>query len=329
MIALRKDVKVGFTIGGVVLGVFGVYLGLSALAGEKPNGSMTGANLQITPFTPTPASVAVTDRTPTRVADSTPKAAATPIVTNPTPPALANPSEQLVVPQNGGQDLWGNAFETGSVQPVVTVTPDARVAGSNAPKPADVVSAINQPEKAGTSGISSTPARSETGTATASTNEPSGSLTSQTSSTLLTPADTTTSSAQETQTHTVEVGETFSSIAAIYYGDSKYFKSIVDANPQLDPSKLKPGMKVTVPPLARKEPRSDTTDVPAASSIDPNTQYVVKSGDSLSKIATTLYGDQNMWQKIYDFNKSTIGDSPAKLKLGMVLKLPTPPTRKQ
>jgi nucleoid-associated protein YgaU len=36
-----------------------------------------------------------------------------------------------------------------------------------------------------------------------------------------------------------------------------------------------------------------------------------------------------MWQKIYDLNKSKIGDSPARLKLGTVLDLPSPPTQRQ
>lgn len=323
MIALRKDVKVGFAIGGIALGVFGVYLALSALAGQKPDSSMTGANLQLTPFG-SAAPTTVVDRSRT-----TPEQGVLPRTQPQTPanagPTMANPTQQVTVAEsNNGGDIWGNAFETGKLHPVVTVTPEAgKAATGNAPRPADVISAINQPQS--NDRPSSTDTRKpETGSNVANASDPSGSLLDPTQSSL---TRSNSADASGTRTHTVEVGETFSSIAATYYGDSKYYKQIADANPQIDANRLKPGMVVKVPPLAKKEPRSDTLDVPADSRIDPTKQYIVKPGDSLNRIASTLYGDSTMWQKIYDLNKSKIGESPAKLKLGMVLDLPTPPTR--
>ncbi len=38
--------------------------------------------------------------------------------------------------------------------------------------------------------------------------------------------------------------------------------------------------------------------------------YTVVSGDYLGKIARKVYGDPNQWQKIYNANKSIIGDNP-------------------
>lgn len=326
MIALRKDVKVGFTIGGIALGVFGVYLALSALAGPKPDTSLTGANLQLTPFGGSSSPTGVADRTPTNS-----QQVSAPRLPAPQPvnagPAVANPQQQLSSTEASTADIWGNAFETGKLHPVVTVTPDAgSTPTTNAPKPAEVITAITNPpaakDETASGAVSSSP---EAGTRTASAADPSGSIVDLTQSSLTkTPIGTSDTSVQS---HTVEVGETFSSISASYYGDAKYFKLLVDANPQIDPNKLKPGVQIKVPALSKKEPKSDTVDVPAESRIDPSKQYIVKSGDSLSKIASTLYGDQNMWQKIYDLNKSTIGDSPARLKLGMVLNLPSPPSR--
>lgn len=320
MIALRKDVKVGFTIGGIALGVFGVYLALSALAGPGPDTSMTGANLQLTPFGGSNTPTTVVDRTRTSpAASSTPRTPSTPVNTG---PALANQPQQVRGAESSNADIWGNAFETGKLQPVVTVTPEAaKTPSGGAPKPAEVITAITQPPTENNAGASKT--QTPTQTASADT---SGSLldlpqSSLTKSTPEVPA------AAPAQSHTIQLGETFSSISAEYYGDAKYYKALVDANPQVDPNKLKPGIVIKVPPLAKREPRSDTVDVPSISKIDPTKQYVVKSGDSLSRIATTLYGDQNMWQAIYDLNKTTIGDSPARLKLGMVLNLPSPPTR--
>ena len=44
MVALRKDVKVGLTIGAIAVSVVGVYAGLSALAGEKPAANIATLN---------------------------------------------------------------------------------------------------------------------------------------------------------------------------------------------------------------------------------------------------------------------------------------------
>lgn len=52
--------------------------------------------------------------------------------------------------------------------------------------------------------------------------------------------------------------------------------------------------------------------------------YVVKSGDSLSKIAKDVYDDGKKYMKIYEANKATIGDNPDKIKPGQKLLLPNP-----
>jgi len=50
--------------------------------------------------------------------------------------------------------------------------------------------------------------------------------------------------------------------------------------------------------------------------------YVVKSGDSLSKIAKQKYGDAKAWKRIFEANKDTIKD-PDKIFPGQKLKLPS------
>ena len=49
--------------------------------------------------------------------------------------------------------------------------------------------------------------------------------------------------------------------------------------------------------------------------------YVVKSGDSLSKIAAEVYGDADRWQEIFEANKDKITD-PNVIPLGQELHIP-------
>ncbi|MET0548268.1 MAG: LysM peptidoglycan-binding domain-containing protein [Xanthomonas sp.] len=49
--------------------------------------------------------------------------------------------------------------------------------------------------------------------------------------------------------------------------------------------------------------------------------YVVKPGDSLSKIAKLHYGDGNAWTRIFEANRDVLVD-PDKIYPGQTLKLP-------
>ena len=50
--------------------------------------------------------------------------------------------------------------------------------------------------------------------------------------------------------------------------------------------------------------------------------YVVKPGDSLSKISKDVYDNGGLYQKIYEANKTTIGDNPNMIKPGQKLLIP-------
>ncbi|MGV1107738.1 LysM peptidoglycan-binding domain-containing protein [Xanthomonas translucens] len=49
--------------------------------------------------------------------------------------------------------------------------------------------------------------------------------------------------------------------------------------------------------------------------------YVVKSGDSLSKIAKLHYGEGNAWTRIFEANRDVL-DDPDNIYPGQTLKLP-------
>jgi nucleoid-associated protein YgaU len=63
-------------------------------------------------------------------------------------------------------------------------------------------------------------------------------------------------------------------------------------------------------PGSRVGPPAQNTPVTGASAPEPKTQrdYVIQSGDSLSKIAKRFYGNATDWQKIYQANRDKIKD---------------------
>jgi nucleoid-associated protein YgaU len=62
------------------------------------------------------------------------------------------------------------------------------------------------------------------------------------------------------------------------------------------------------------------SEPPAAE--DPYAQfYVVKKGDSLSKIAEEFYGDKMLYPKIFEANRHLLTD-PDKIKPGQKLRIP-------
>jgi nucleoid-associated protein YgaU len=132
---------------------------------------------------------------------------------------------------------------------------------------------------------------------------------------------------ESSRTHTIAAGETFVSIARAVYGDGKYFKAIVDANPNVDPGRLKPGMTIQLPPAsqvkeARKTSRSSGASSSTSALSSDRKSYTVQKNDSLYKIAKKVYGNGSKSDDLYAANKQTIGPDSTRLRVGMVLTLP-------
>lgn len=349
MVALRKDVKLGLTLGGIVLSVVGVYVGLSALAGDSSNGNGSGAPLMAegTPASGSKSTAVVSN--PTNTGTPPPTRIDNPQATDPTmarvnqtnaePPVgpgsvAMNQPLNTPAPANGGSvDPWDTAFSSGQLSgtPSVTQTPTPGGVATNQPRtgptqaPSDIINSLQNPptNTSGSTTVTPPPA----GTNIATIRDGSGNLTGpNTTSTL-----TTQSPAAGESKHVVANGETLSTIAAEHYGSSKYFQLIADANPSVNPNRLKIGQELRIP---ARPANAEPSNAAAASAqlangtIDPTRQYVVKGNDSLHKIASTLYGDSGQWERIYNANKAQIGNDPARLKLGMVLTLPEAPTQR-
>jgi nucleoid-associated protein YgaU len=137
-------------------------------------------------------------------------------------------------------------------------------------------------------------------------------------------------SASTARTHTVRPGETLSSIAKAVYGDARQYKTILAANPGLDPAKMRAGTVIQLPAASSIKAKESAKKNDAASggvrAVSDSKTYVVQSGDSLYRITRKLYGTSENQEKLYELNKQTIGPDSTRLKPGMVLKLPAAPT---
>lgn len=136
----------------------------------------------------------------------------------------------------------------------------------------------------------------------------------------------------EAGTYTVRPGDTLSSISNNVYGSPNFWSKIAQANPNVNPNRLRVGQVLVIPPESevRGSGRAEATSGERASGSalvrDPQREYQVVPGDSLSRISQQLYGTPNRWREIYELNRDAIGPSPTRLRVGMVLKLPAPPT---
>jgi len=115
----------------------------------------------------------------------------------------------------------------------------------------------------------------------------------------------------EAKTHTVKKGEILGDISRTYYGSSKHWRKIAEAN-NIKAEGLQEGMKLTIPAL----------DVAPVSATDTGTAdagtYVVKKGDSYYKIAKKELGDASRYKELERLN----GVAAEDLREGQKIKLP-------
>lgn len=131
--------------------------------------------------------------------------------------------------------------------------------------------------------------------------------------------------------HIVQPSETMQSIASRYLGSRDKWSVIARANPFVDPEKLKPGQSIRIP----KDPDNiqgritgrTTPDGVVESHTYPEPrviEYVIRPGDSLSRIAQRIYGSARHARFIYENNREIL-KSMDDISVGQLLKLPPLP----
>lgn len=142
------------------------------------------------------------------------------------------------------------------------------------------------------------------------------------------------------RTHTIQSGDTFTSLAVKYLGHAKYTNLVIKANPGKDPRRLYVGSKVNIPPLPGGPATKNGTPgvlsdqgTPAAAGgrpivwetvppPDPRRSYVVQPGEGWYDLARKFLGDGKDYPELYEYNKERVGGDPDLLRAGTIIELP-------
>lgn len=149
------------------------------------------------------------------------------------------------------------------------------------------------------------------------------------------------------RTHVIKKGDTYSSLAAEYYGSTKYVKHIEKANPGKSATKLYIGAKIVIPEpptgaTVKAASGATTADAPKATPVappagasaakarstyvvppvDPGRSYTVQPGEGWFDLAAKFLGKGENYPKLYEYNKERVGGNPDMLRAGTVIELP-------
>lgn len=123
--------------------------------------------------------------------------------------------------------------------------------------------------------------------------------------------------------YTIKSGDTLSTIAGEFYKDTRKWKAIADANPGIDPSRLKIGQVIKIPAEGGVARQATTVaERASAASKSSGSTHTVAKGETLAAIAERYLGSKGAWKRLYEANKATVGNDPAKLKVGTKLVIP-------
>ena len=157
------------------------------------------------------------------------------------------------------------------------------------------------------------------------------------------------------KSYTIRPGDNFHTLAKRLYGAERFWTDIAQANPSVDPVRLKVGQVIRLPVSGDDQHTGDGTATGAtasgsaagagtmserasgaggggvtssagsaeSASSSGATRHTVRSGETLSTIAKKYYGSVNKWELILRANRDQLSD-PRDLQPGMTLVIPAP-----
>jgi nucleoid-associated protein YgaU len=351
---MRKDLKIGMAIGALLLVVLVVYLAVPKSADTTDVAQDTAQVPEGQPAAEQQGEPAGNEAAPAGTPATVGELASSGSEAN--APAAAEPADPFApgadaadaqasaadAAGTGEGTNWAKLLETGEM-PSRTITPTLSAssivppaAGNAAPPagPADAPAA--QDAVAETASDVTT----DRGTPSGGAASPTTAKAEPDRTSLVVderPAKRETPGTGNARTHRIAKGETFAKIAETLYGDQRFYLEIEKANPDIDPARLRPGMVINLPDVgaakrssgggspSSPDDRAMTAGGRQERELDPEKEYKVRPGDSLYVIAKRVYHNSAMSDEIYELNKGAIGDDPARVKVGMVLKLPPKP----
>ena len=114
------------------------------------------------------------------------------------------------------------------------------------------------------------------------TNVPSTNISVATSNTVPTPPPESVPTASPATDYVIVKGDTFSTVAKKFHVS---LKGLEDANPSVEPTKLKIGQMLHIPPATASTATNTGATAAVSSDSSAGQTYTVKSGDSLTKIS--------------------------------------------
>lgn len=112
--------------------------------------------------------------------------------------------------------------------------------------------------------------------------------------------------------YTIQKGDTFSTIAPKF---NVSVKALQTANPTVDPAKLQIGKKINIPAATAPTTTAPASGATVVDTASGTTTYTVKSGDTLSKLATDFRTTVKAIQ-------AANGLTDTRIKVGQKLKIP-------
>lgn len=135
------------------------------------------------------------------------------------------------------------------------------------------------------------------------------------------------------QTYVIKPGDNFHALAKRLYGSDKHWVDIAQANPSIDPIRLKVGQTIRLPAIATVAPNGSgggsgkgggspgAASVPGAAA-PKSLIHIVKPGETLASISKRYYKTTDKWEMLFRVNRETVGADPDDLEAGMKITIP-------